>query len=90
MAYDLTLSSGERQAFDWVGGRYKTGVDVADLLRENMPDGCEWSDDGDITFDLPEHAAWKIKELAESEDGSWPCFDEDLATKMQDLIDSIV
>lgn len=90
MAYDLTLSSGERQAFDEIGDRYSTGNDVADLLRENMPDGCEWGDEGDITFDLPEHVAWEINDLSGEEDHLWPCFDTVLREKMTDLCDSIV
>ena len=56
----------ERQAFDWVGDRYNSGK-VSDLLLDCLPEDGEWSDDGDITFDIPEHVAWQINELAEEE-----------------------
>jgi len=64
--YTLTLTADERRAFDWVGDRYNSGK-VASLLRDCIPEDREWSDDGDITFTIPEHIAWEINELAEEE-----------------------
>lgn len=90
MAYSLTLSSGEREAFDWVGGRYATGDEVGSLLRDCLPEGKEWDDDGDIEFDVPEHVAWEIDRLAKSEDGTWTCFDDELRDKMIEFCDDIV
>ncbi len=62
--YSLTLTADERQAFDWVGSRFNSG-EVADLLLDCMPEDREWSDDTDITFNIPEHVAWQINELAQ-------------------------
>jgi hypothetical protein len=61
--YSLTLTADERRAFDWVGDRYNSGK-VAELLMDCFPDDREWDDDGAITFQIPEHVAWEIKELA--------------------------
>ena len=99
MAYTLTLTSEERKAFDWVGNRYSNGDDMSNLLTEcdmSAPDvdipsyDVEWSGAYTITFEIPEHVAWDIKDFAEGEDGFWPCFAPELADKMQTLVDSIV
>jgi hypothetical protein len=87
--YDLTLSADDRGAFDWVGDRYNSGK-AADLLTDCLPEGREWGDDGEITFDIPEHVAWQINELAEEEGYSWACFAEKLAEKLNELCRSIV
>lgn len=89
MAYELTLTKGERDAFDWVGGRYNGG-EVSRLLTGCMGPDDEWSQDGDITFDIPEHIAWKINELAEQEGYAWPCFAPELVRKLNAFCDSIV
>jgi hypothetical protein len=87
--YTLTLTRTERRAFDWVGDRYLAGR-VAVLLIGCIPDGQpEWDEDGDIIFTIPEHIAWEIRDLAEEEDYSWPCFSPDLATKLNDLCGNI-
>lgn len=92
MPYTLTLTKDERKAIDWVGHRYSNGNDLYKLLTdgEMTPDDRDWSDDGDITFKVPEAVAWEIKENAEAEDGFWPCFSGELASKMQRFIDGIV
>ena len=87
--YSLTLTADERRAFDWVGHRYNSGK-VASLLLDCIPEVQEWGDDGDITFLIPEHVAWEIRELAEEEDYSWACFAPPLATKLNDLCSNIV
>ena len=63
--YTLTLTADDGRAFDWVGDRYNSGK-VADLLLDCMPEDREWGDDDDITFNIPEHVAWEINELAEA------------------------
>jgi hypothetical protein len=88
--YTLTLTQDERAAFDWVGDRYATGDEVADILREYMNEDDEWGQDGDLTFHLPEYAAWIIRELSEKEDEIWPCFADGLASKMCDFCYNIV
>ena len=87
--YSLTLTPGERQAFDWVGDRYNSGK-VADLLIDCIPEDREWGDDSDITFTIPEHVAWQINELAEEEGYTWVCFAPALEAKLNDLCWSIV
>ena len=54
--YTLTLTADERRAFDWVGDRYNS-CKFADLLIGCIPENREWDDDGDITFQIPEHVA---------------------------------
>ncbi len=88
--YKLTLTETERRAFDWVGDRYNAGK-VADLLRGCVPEGeAEWVDGGDITFILPEHVVWQIRDFAEEEGNAWPCFAPNLARKLDELCWSIV
>lgn len=43
--YSLTLTGEERDAFDWVGNRYSTGDDVADILKSCIPEreDDEWA-----------------------------------------------
>lgn len=87
--YELTLTSDERDAFGWVGDRYAAGA-ISDLLIALLPDDVEWCDDGDITFDVPEHVAWQIDELADEEDHAWPCFAPTLAAKLETFLAQIV
>jgi hypothetical protein len=87
--YTLTLTSDERQAFDWVGSRYNSGQ-VADLLLNLIPDDREWGDETDIIFEIPEFIAWQINDLAEAEDYSWGCFAPDLTEKLNELCWGIV
>jgi hypothetical protein len=55
-----------------------------------IPENREWDDDGDITFAIPEHVAWKIDELAEEEGYSWACFARARAAKLSDFCWGIV
>lgn len=97
MAYTLTLTADERKAIDWIGNRYSNGSDLYTLLWcQSKPstryqgEDTGWDIPADITFNVPEHVAWQIKDNADSEDGRWPCFAPDLASKMQRFVDSIV
>jgi hypothetical protein len=90
MAYKLTLTEGERAAFDWVGHRYSNGGEMSAVFCQYLPDGKLWACHGDITFNLPEHAAWEIMELAEQDDNQFPFFAPDLKAKMLSFIDAIV
>jgi hypothetical protein len=85
----LTLTATERQAFDWVGDRYNSGK-VPDLSIGCMPENREWGDEGDITFAVPEHVAWDIRDLVEEEDFAWPCFAPSLVAKLNDICWAIV
>jgi len=88
--YTLTLTESEREAFDWVGNRYSNGNAMAKLICEGLPIDTEWGDKGDITFNIPESAAWAIAELAKEDDESFPCFSEDLTLKMLSFLERIV
>jgi hypothetical protein len=87
--YSLTLTADERRAFDWVGSRYNSDK-VADLLMDCIPENREWDDQGDITFQIPEHVAWEITGLAEEEGYSWACFVPALAAKLNGFCRGIV
>lgn len=86
--YLLTLDRSERDAFEWVGGRYATGAGVGDALCGHS--GNEWDSDMPCTFLVPEHVAWEINELSELENHAWPCFGPELAAKMNAFCDRIV
>lgn len=93
--YHLTLTQAERKAIDWIGYRYTNGRNLfvhlwANSTVESDWDSPDWDDTRDLTFSIPEHVAWQIREDAEQEDGYWPCFSPELASKMQAFIDSIV
>lgn len=92
--YHLTLSSGERRAIDFVGNRYPSGDQLRDVLMDCIPSDADWSEDGDITFNIPEHMAWEINDLYEEESegghSGYPMFDDELMEKMHEFIDHIV
>lgn len=93
--YKLVLTKGDRDAIDWVGGRYSTGNDLRKLLITCEYEGeGEWDEPGDIMFDIPEHTAWEIKELIDEETNggrtSIPCFDRSLSEKLWEFVDKIV
>ncbi len=91
MSYSLTLSHGERAAFDWVGSRYSsTGSDMKELIVQGMPSDQEWDDPSDITFIIPESVSWEMKNIAEEEEFLWPCFSSRLAAKMNQFLDNII
>lgn len=91
--YTLTLTQEERKAFDWVGDRYAAG-DIAKLLSSCLfkPQSGDdyWHGIGDVTFEVPEHVAWEIWGLTQTDDAPWPCFAPELAEKMQKFVDGIV
>lgn len=89
--YKLTLTKGQREAFDWNGYRYASSGDkMSALICEGIPEDAEWSQEGDITFEIPEHVAWEMQELAEEENHSWTSFNGDLTSIMEDFISQIV
>lgn len=91
--YHLTLTSNERKALDWVGGRYAHGHDLYKLLwveSTATPDDADWDADCDIAFAIPEHIAWRINEIGEECEHRWDCFSPDLAVKLNSLCESIV
>lgn len=89
--YSLTLTREERKAIDWVGYRDWNGDELRSILEGGTGpeyDGNEWYSDDEFTFKLSEADAWTVRECAE-EDGI-PHFADSLATKIVELIESIV
>lgn len=83
--YTLTLTYSERQAIDWIGGRYRHGDELANLLSELTND--EWHGPEDIVFSVPEHVAWTISEII---DEGLDCFAPELQHKLYKFQGSIV
>ena len=92
--YKLTLSLAERQAIDFVGGRYSNGHSLYRQLwvecDEHSPTDADWDYDGEITFDVPEHVAWRISDIGDADWNQWPLFAPELKAKMEDFVNSIV
>ena len=90
MPYRLTLTRAERDAFDWVGDRNAAG-EIARILGD-CPESPEagWDDEGPVTFAVSEVSAWRIRDLAEAEDFAWPCFDAELAERLDAFLAAIV
>ena len=94
--YELMLTYGERMAIDWIGDRYRHGTDLYFCLI-----GCKWKcqdynlvdpwgDVGDIVFKVPEHTAWRIRDIGEEGQYRWDCFSPEFAQKMNDFCDKII
>lgn len=80
--YKLTLTADEREAMDWIGGRYFHGHELSGILSECMAEWDEWDMEGDITFLIPEHKAWEISDGLQGEDFELACLCEDFAAKL--------
>lgn len=92
MSYTLTLTKSERDAMDWVGERYRHGDELGNLLDKNCPEASEWSEDNDITFTIPEHVAWEMREIIEGDDGRFnlDCFRSGLCAKLIKFWEGVV
>ena len=93
--YKLTLTRQERKAIDWIGGRYFHGDDLYKLFTRpevnwSMNGEWGWLDDGDITFSIPEHIAWEIREGFEDEEFLFSCLSDEFKVKLLAFCDSIV
>ena len=88
--YKLTLMARERKAIDWVGNRYAHGDDLYNILADYLPEDREWGDEGDITFEVRESAAWHIGDIGEECNYLWDCFAPSLAGKLNEFCDSLV
>ncbi len=83
--FKLTLTSGERKAIDWVGGRYATGYDLYHLLWcecHDMNEDEEWDSEEDIIFNLPYSQQAEFYSLCEQEEFLFPCFGPTLVDKL--------
>ncbi len=91
--YALTLTAGERKALDWIGNRYAHGDDLYRLLWgkcKATPDDADWDDSRPITFAVPEHVAWQIRDMGEDCDYCWDCFADPLCDKLNTFCGEIV
>lgn len=89
--YQLMLTFEERKAIDFAGYRYWNGTDLFKLLWHHCcgPDD-EWDDPGNITFSVPEHIAWEIRELWHENGCQMDLFSESLELKLTTFILNIV
>lgn len=87
--YTLTLTANERNAIDWVGGRYPHGDDLRKILWKSNSDE-QWDSSGDVTYQIPEHLAWEIGEMGRECNYIWDCFSIPLAKKLDDFCMEIV
>lgn len=90
MTYPLTLTRDERQAFDFVGDRYRTGYRTKWEIMKGIPEGKEWDSEEEITFLVPEPAAWEIRDCCDDEGGVFPLFGDELEAKMHEFMDKII
>lgn len=90
MAYTLTLTPAERRAISWIGNRYGHGDRLAELLTTECESPDEFDADTDVTFEVPEHVAWEIREIGEECEYRWDCLGSDLAAKLTGFCDRIV
>lgn len=93
--YKLTLTHDERLAIDFCGYRYFCGDDLFKVLTKHHVNAAEdWRERKNITFELPEHAAWEIKELIEQDTDElktgFPLFNTELTIKLITFYDSII
>lgn len=102
MAYNLSLTPGEREALSWVGHRDWTGDPIFTMLWSDavLWDGNDqradidfdgmWRGPNTITFTLPEHKAWELREMWEEAGETIPHLAPEFAAKLLGLFDSIV
>jgi hypothetical protein len=88
--YTLTLDANHRRAIDRIGNRYRHGNDLASILIGCLTNDQEWDSNDDIEFDIPEHMAWGIMDIAEECEHRWDCFDRELHSIMENFVDEIV
>ncbi len=92
MAYRITLTAGERKALDWVGGRDWTGYDLYHCLwvQSTQEPEMDWDDPGEMTCIVPEHVAWKIRDMWEDNGEIIPHLADEFASKLLNFIMNIV
>lgn len=93
--YTLTLTKAERDAIDWIGPRYWHGDQLYRRIwgdSTQSPDDADWDTPVDITFHVPEHVAWEIRDSINYDDGDekLACFSDELKSKLLAFCDSIV
>lgn len=75
-----------------------SSCNIVAVIHDNIPntnlinddDRFSWNCTNPVCFNIPEHVAWQIRDLAEQERFSFPCFAPELKAKMIKFCDSIV
>lgn len=100
MTYKLTLTHDERRAIDWVGNRYSHGTELYCALwlgskcqeHEAQPSDGDlnigWDDERELTFIIPEHVAWTIQKIVETD--GLACFSPELCHKLHSFCGKVV
>lgn len=90
--YELTLTSEEREAIDWIGNRYAHGDELYAILTSvpHTPTRWGWGSKETLTFNIPEHLAWGIQDAGEECEYRWDCFAPELVGKLDAFCDQIV
>lgn len=99
--YTLTLTHDERKAIDWIGHRYAHGdylrrmLDDSSVVRYNVPfniteEDIFWDIEHEITFNIPEHIAWEIRDIVYSNGCSLECFSDELKAKLIHFSEQII
>lgn len=87
--YSITLTPEDRKAIDWVGYRYAHGDDLYKVLADCQaepdsdpanPDNDSWDSKVNVTYTIPEHHAWTIRDIIELD--NLACFAECLTSKL--------
>lgn len=81
----LTLTLQERNAIDWIGGRYAHGHDLDRLLLHctQEPDDAEWQENVDITYFLDPIQVYTLRDIIEED--NLACFGPELQTKLKSI-----
>lgn len=86
MGVKLTLTKSERDAIDWIGGRYEHGHELSMLLLDSFrtDEDSEWDEPMDITFIVgPKQWPAYIELL---KDCQYDCFAGELKAKLSKFI----
>lgn len=88
--YELALTEAERRAVTWIGNRYWHGDDMKSHLTACSRD-TEWTQEGDITYRIPEREAWEMfHEWEEIGNSQFDCFGPELSEKLRAFMDGLV
>lgn len=90
MTYQLTLTREEERALMWVADRYSS----AEVFFDSAVLETREETDGVVTYNIPEHIAWRYEEELEQENGGGllvpPCVGGTLADKLIAFREAIV
>jgi len=67
--YTLEIDPDWQKAVDFIGHRYSTGHDFYDIIIKYLGADDEWGAGKTVTAKLPEHKAWELMDLFQTDDG---------------------